>query len=80
MKALLELHNQPVPRSHDVTLLLELLRPHVTIEGVLDDAIVLSGYGVMPRYPHPSFAATREDAADALAAADRLVAWVGSVL
>ena len=80
VKALLELHHQPIPRSHDITLLVELLRGQVAVDGVLDDAILLSGYGVMPRYPHPSFAATQEDATDALDAAQRLLTWAESVL
>ncbi len=80
IKALLELHHQPIPRSHDITLLVELSRADVAIDGVLDDAILLSGYGVIPRYPHPSFAATRDDAVDALTSARRLLSWAELVL
>ncbi len=80
LKALLELHRLAVPRSHDLVLLLDLARDVALTDAVVDEAILLSAYGVLPRYPSPNFAATAEDAADALVAAERVVAWAATGL
>ena len=80
LKALLELHHRPVPRSHDLVLLLDLLRDVAASDDREDDAVLLSAYGVLPRYPSPKFAANAQDATDALESAERIVAWAAKLL
>lgn len=80
LKALLELHHRAVPRSHDLVLLLDLLRDVASSEDVLDEAVLLSAYGVLPRYPSPKFAANAQDATDALVSAERVMAWAAGLL
>lgn len=76
LKAVLEASDLAIPRTHDLTVLLDLLPEIEVVEGVVNDAIRLSDYGVKPRYPVPSFAASAAEALAAIAAAERVLAWV----
>lgn len=80
LKAVLEARELTVPRSHDLTTLLDGLPQTLVPEPLLDDAIRLSDYGVKPRYPSPSFAATADEAQAALAAAQRVLHWAEDLL
>lgn len=64
-----------VPRTHDLTVLVDLLPATMAGDDVVDEAIRLSEYGVKPRYPVPVFTASAEDAARATAAAEGIVSW-----
>lgn len=75
LKAVLEALELPIPRTHDLTTLVDLLPEERMPEVLLDDAIRLSDYGVKPRYPVPSFAAAASQAHEAIAAAGRILAW-----
>jgi HEPN domain-containing protein len=81
LKALMELHQQPIPRSHDLLALLDSLTPHCPqLAGCAEDAAVLGDYGVGPRYPGVAFEATVTQAREALVCAERVVAAVATVL
>lgn len=80
LKALLEFRHLAVPRSHDLVLLLDLLRDAPQTESLETDAAVLSAYGVLPRYPSPEFSASGVDATEALESARRIVAWAAREL
>lgn len=45
------------------------------VEAIADSALLLSIYGVGPRYPGPSGSAKAEEALAALEAARQVVAW-----
>lgn len=75
IKAVLEALELPIPRTHDLTALVDLLPQGRTSEALVEDAIRLADYGVKPRYPVPVFAATAGEAYAAIAAAERILAW-----
>lgn len=75
LKAVLEALELPIPRTHDLTALVDLLPAWRPSEALVDDAIGLSDYGVKPRYPVPSFVATADQAHAAIAAAGRILDW-----
>lgn len=75
LKALVEACELQVPRTHDLTVLVDLLPAAMAGDDIVDEAIRLSEYGVKPRYPVPAFIASAEDAARAIAAAERIVRW-----
>ncbi len=77
LKALLEAGNQPIPRTHDLALLTALLQLQGFASAeIAVHAAMLSDYGVTPRYPMPTGSATYEEARDAVASAEAVVAWV----
>ena len=75
LKAVLEALELSIPRTHDLTTLVDLLPDGCATEALVDDAIRLSDYGVKPRYPVPSFVATADQAKAAIAAAERVLDW-----
>lgn len=75
LKALMEARQVSVPRTHDLALLAEKLQVLVPVEAIADAALLLSIYGVGPRYPGPAGAANADEALAALAAARQVVAW-----
>jgi len=81
LKALLVALEQPVPRTHDVTLLLELVEGVVgPQESLREPAAVLSVFSVGPRYPmldDPQV--DRDEAERTLAYMDAILAFVESV-
>jgi HEPN domain-containing protein len=68
----------PVPRTHDLVLLVERLP--APAGAVLDAALLLSAYGVGPRYPSPAGSASERDGRNAIAAAQVLRGWVEGLL
>lgn len=66
LKALLTLHHQPFPKSHDLLELLRLLQSQVDMH--LDPVIlgILNRYAVEARYPGDWEPITREEAEEAL--------------
>lgn len=62
------------PRTHDVVLLLDLCLPERgDLDAVREDALWLKPYAVAPRYLELDEEYTREEAAEALEAARRIV-------
>ncbi len=75
VRQVLEALELSIPRTHDLTALVDLLPEGCASEALVDDAIRLSDYGVKPRYPVPSFVATADQANAAIAAAERVLDW-----
>ena len=80
LKALLEAHELPVPRTHDLALLVQRLHALGPTGEVAEPAIRLSIHGVGPRYPGPSGEATETDARVAVADATAIRAWAEGLL
>ncbi|MFH0962531.1 MAG: HEPN domain-containing protein [Planctomycetota bacterium] len=81
IKALLVWREIPFPKTHDFKVLLELIRPtDATLAESLRDVVVLTSYGVEPRYPgdHPD--ATPQEAQEAVALALKVRKAVYDVL
>ncbi|MGH7721963.1 MAG: HEPN domain-containing protein [Candidatus Dormibacteria bacterium] len=75
MKALLVLHDQQFPKTHDLSLLGSLcagIEP--AFEPLMRQAAPLSDYSWRHRYPGPSVEPTMTEADEALAIADRVIA------
>jgi HEPN domain-containing protein len=80
LKALLEARHRPVPRSHDLTLLLQALAANAPDDALLDATVRLTLHGIGPRYPGPTGEASASDACEAIDDAARVVAWVEAAL
>lgn len=76
LKALMEARDLPVPRTHDLRVIVERLGAGDEAEAVIDAAILLSVYGVGPRYPSVTGEATGVQARAALDAARVVCDWV----
>jgi HEPN domain-containing protein len=80
LKALLEARDLPVPRTHDLRVIAERLGAGHDAEAVIEAAILLSVYGVGPRYPSVTGEATAEQARAALDAARVVCDWADEAL
>jgi HEPN domain-containing protein len=81
LKALLECHDLPTPRTHDLLVLVDALGgvvPHA--DAWAEAAAVLSEFGVGPRYPGVAFDATVGQARQALSCAERLVVEISAAI
>jgi HEPN domain-containing protein len=80
VKSLLVCHQEEFEKSHDVGLLLELLRrtPSAPPDAVAAGVDELTRFAVTTRYPPAT--ATSAEAADALSKAERFLLWVGRQL
>ena len=80
LKALLVALGIPFPKTHDLERLLELIRPRIPVPLELEALVRLNPVAVASRYPGDLPEATEEDWREALALAERAVAWVEEVL
>jgi len=81
LKALLIHRKVPVPRTHDISELLTLIRKvgFAPPENILE-AARLTGFSVASRYPGPDEPVTEEEYRDALAIAETTVKWAEDLL
>lgn len=75
LKAVLEARDLPVPRTHDLALLVQRIASVTAVGTIVEAAMRLSAYGVGPRYPGPSGEATGIDARGAISDAELICAW-----
>ena len=81
LKALLVARGLPVPRTHDLVHLIELLEPDLPeMARLSEDVALLEDDGVSPRHPTFRTPETRADAVDAGKRAKRVVAAVRKTL
>ena len=76
-KAVLIIHNRPFPRTHNLTILFELMPPD-TIDDIptdVQEATGLSEYAVASRYPGEAEPVTEEEYHEALQSAETVVKW-----
>ncbi|MCY0880251.1 MAG: HEPN domain-containing protein [Firmicutes bacterium] len=75
LKALLTYYGQPVPRSHDLDYLAELLEPFApNVVDIREATLVLTEYAVSSRYPSP-LEITTDEAAHAVTYAQHIQEW-----
>jgi len=73
LKALLISWEIPFPKTHDIKALLNLIaRKNATLAGSLQDAVVLTPYGVAARYPGDLPDPDENEAQEALALAEKV--------
>lgn len=76
LKAALIARGIPVPRTHSIGLLLDSLSEHMMIPKDVEEAVVLTDYAVMCRYPGDVEPVTESDYQRAIYLAETVLAWV----
>jgi len=80
LKAILALWDRPIPRTHELALLLGLIVPEApSLKAIDAEAKALTGYGSNIRYPSEK-PVSEFEAREAVAAAERVLATVKSIL
>ena len=81
LKAVLALHNEEIPKTHDLYKLLELLSPHYPdmITDFAEQAVRLSHYATITRYPEDADELTDVDMTIALRFAKQILSHVESL-
>jgi len=81
LKAISVACEQPVPRTHDLVRVIQLLAEYLPrVEELGEHAAVLTPFGVSPRYPTFLASETETEATDALRRAQEIYARVTSLL
>jgi HEPN domain-containing protein len=77
LKALFVSLYAEVPRTHDLTFLVERLTAHTPVDSeIAGHADAIGHFSVSPRYPSFLDSETEQDARDALSRAQEIVDWV----
>ena len=77
LKAYLSFKKQPLQRTHDVELLVELCAEHdESLNELIDDAKILSPYAVAFRYPDIALEPDRADVLEAISKAEAIFEFV----
>jgi HEPN domain-containing protein len=63
------------PRTHDISALLERVQPPLSIPAEMQEATHLTDYAVLTRYPGGADSVTEEQYRQAVASAERVLAW-----
>jgi HEPN domain-containing protein len=80
LKAVLTDRCVPVPRTHSVGLLLDLLSEQRAIPGEVEEAAVLTDYAVMCRYPGDTEPVTQPEYGQAVHLAENVLIWAKEVI
>ncbi len=75
LKAILITRSIPIPRTHNITRLLELMPGADAIPQAVQAAVVLTDYAVATRYPGAYEPVEDEEYREALALAETVVSW-----
>ena len=76
LKALLLHYSIPIPRTHNIAFLLDLLQNEISIPAPLQDAVILTDYAVETRYPGIYEPVTDAEYQEAIHLAEAIVLWV----
>jgi HEPN domain-containing protein len=76
LKALLVTRSVPLPRTHNIGNLLDLVSQHVAVPPHLRSAALLTEYAVAARYPGASEAVETSEREEAVRLATLAVSWV----
>lgn len=79
IKAVLVFSGIGFPRTHSIGALLDLLPVAVPRDLVLEEAASLTDYAVTSRYPGEAEDVTKAELSEAVAIADRVVAWASRI-
>jgi HEPN domain-containing protein len=80
IKAVLVFSGVGFPKTHSIGALLELLPPSVPRDAILERSASLTDYAVTSRYPGEAEDVTGDELCEAVAIADRVVAWASRVV
>ena len=80
LKALLVFDNIEFPRTHNLRILLDLLKNKHIISDIVDESAALTEYAVSSRYPGESEPIEEEEYAHAVEIAEAVLVWVESII
>jgi HEPN domain-containing protein len=80
LKAVLLAHNVGFPRTHNLRVLRDLLPPELPLAPEVEQAVELSDYATMARYPGAYEPVTEEEYREAMRLAEAVVAWARTLL
>ena len=80
LKALLIFDNIEFPRTHNIRILLDLLKSRHIIPDVVDESAVLTDYAVSSRYPGESEPIEEEEYKYAVKIAELVLDWANSIV
>ena len=80
LKALLIFDNIEFPRTHNVRILLDLLKSRHIIPDIVDESAVLTEYAVSSRYPGESEPIEEDEYRRAVEIAQAVLNWVDSII
>ncbi len=80
LKAALVAYRVPVPRTHSIGLLLDLLSVHTSISKDVEQGAILTDYAVMCRYPGDAEPVTQSEYEQALRLAEALLRWAEQIV
>lgn len=73
LKSVLIAHAIPIPRTHNITILLDLFPQNITIPSEVEASASLTGYAVLTRYPSNLEPVTDEEYHEAIHLAETVV-------
>lgn len=79
LKALLLYCSIPIPRTHSIAFLLDLLQNEIVVPNYIQDAVILTDYAVETRYPGIYEPVTDEEYQEAIHLAEAIVSWVENI-
>ena len=80
IKAILVAYDIPVPRTHNLRTLFDLLPAEVSVPVDIEEAAGLSDYAVARRYPGASEPVEAEECREAISMAEAVVDWAEKVI
>ena len=80
LKAVLVRRGIPVPRTHSIRRLLDLVPPELSVPTTVQDAAVLTDYAVLTRYPGTPEPVSDEEFKEAVQLAEAVVSWAENIV
>ena len=80
LKAVLIAHAIPFPRTHNITVLIDLVPPDVVLPSEVEAAASLTDYAVLTRYPGNFEPVTEEEYREAVHLAQVVVHWAKALI
>ncbi|RLC17538.1 MAG: DNA-binding protein [Deltaproteobacteria bacterium] len=80
VKALLMYHSAAFPRTHSIGTLLDLLAEYLAVPEEIQNAVILTDYAVITRYPGASEPVDEEEYKEAVHLAEAVVSWAESII
>ena len=80
LKAVLIAHAIPFPRTHNITILIDLLPQNISLPSDVEAAAILTDYAVLTRYPGNFEPITDKEYHEAVRLAEGVVDWAKTLI
>lgn len=80
LKALLAYCSETMPRTHSISVLIELAEKHVEVPAQIRVCVELSDYAVQTRYPGEYHPVEKEEYEQAVSLANGVIEWVSAII